>query len=70
MKRSKIISICVNIGFICIGIVVITNILISYDDVNPLTTYEFYGFGILPIVFGIIFLLKVLQRPKKHRKKK
>ncbi|WP_048097237.1 hypothetical protein [Candidatus Nitrosarchaeum limnium] len=68
MKRSKILQICVNLGFVCVGIIVIANIIISYGNANPLTLYEFWGFGILPIVFGIIFLLRVVEKPKKVRK--
>ncbi|MCV0399036.1 MAG: hypothetical protein K5785_03450 [Nitrosarchaeum sp.] len=70
MKLSKIISICINFGLVCIGLIVIANILVSYEDVNPLTAYEFWGFGILPIIFGSLFLGKVLAKPKIQKKKK
>jgi hypothetical protein len=70
IKRSKFIQICVNVGIFCIGIVVSVNVLISYSDVNPLTAYEFWGFGICPIVISLLFLHRVLQPPRIQKKKK
>jgi len=70
IKRTKFFQICINLVILSIGIVVIGNILISYTDVNPLTVYEFWAFGVCPIVLGGVFLQRVLQRPKIRKKKK
>jgi len=66
MKREKLVAIVGLFGFLFLGIVIITNVLIS-DIKNPLTPYEFW-IGVVCIVFSIVFLSKILQKKKKHKK--
>lgn len=55
------------VGFLFIGIVILLNVVILVEKTNPLTAYETYiGIGFL--LFSLIFLKKILQKPKKRRK--
>lgn len=69
MKREKFVGFLGLSVMLVVGIVIVVIVIGAYfiDMANPLTPYELWA-GIGMIVFSIIFMKKILEKKRKHRK--